>query len=33
MAEPKFASFSTFDFMSNINMDLFIDAVEKTATV
>ena len=31
MAEPKFTSFTTADFMNDVDMDLFIDAVEKTA--
>ena len=28
-AEPKFTSFTTCDFMKDVDMDLFIDAVEK----
>lgn len=32
MSEPKFTSFTTADFMNDVDMDLFIDAVEKTAT-
>lgn len=31
MSEPKFTSFTTADFMNDVDMDLFIDAVEKTA--
>ena len=31
MPEPKFTSFTTADFMNDVDMDLFIDAVEKTA--
>ena len=31
MPEPKFPSFTTADFMNDVDMDLFIDAVEKTA--
>ena len=30
MPEPKFTSFTTADFMNDVDMDLFIDAVEKT---
>lgn len=30
MSEPKFTSFTTADFMNDVDMDLFIDAVEKT---
>ena len=33
MAEAKFTSFTTCDFMNDVDMDLFIDAVEKTAPV
>ena len=33
MSEPKFTSFTTADFMNDVDMDLFIDAVEKTAPV
>ena len=33
MAEPKFTSFTTADFLSDVDMELFIDAVEKTAPV
>ena len=31
MPEPKFTSFTTADFMNDVDMDLFTDAVEKTA--
>ena len=31
MSEPKFTSFTTADFMNDVDMDLFIDAVETTA--
>ena len=31
MPEPKFTSFTTADFLNDVDMDLFIDAVEKTA--
>ena len=31
MPETKFTSFTTADFMNDVDMDLFIDAVEKTA--
>ena len=33
MAEPKFTSFTTADFINDVDMELFIDAVEKTAPV
>lgn len=33
MAEPKFTSFTTADFINDVDMGLFIDAVEKTAPV
>ena len=33
MGKPKFASFTTVDFMNDVDMELFIDAVEKTAPV
>ena len=33
MAEPKFTSLTTADFMNDVDMELFIDAVEKTAPV
>ena len=33
IAEPKFTSFTTCHFMNDVDMDLFIDAVEKTAPV
>ena len=33
MAEPKFTSFTTADFLSEVDTELFIDAVEKTAPV
>ena len=31
MSEPNFTSFTTADFLNDVDMDLFIDAVEKTA--
>ena len=31
MSEPKFTSFTTADFLNDVDMDWFIDAVEKTA--
>ena len=31
MPEPKFTSFTPADFMNDVDMDLFIYAVEKTA--
>ena len=33
MSEPKFTSFTTADFLNDVDMDLFIDVVEKTAPV
>ena len=33
MAEPKFTSFTTADFINDVDMELFIDAVERTAPV
>ena len=33
MAEPKFTGFTTADFMNDVDIELFIDAVEKTAPV
>ena len=33
MPESKFTSFTTADFLNGVDMDLFIDAVKKTAPV
>ena len=33
MPESKFTSFTTADFLNDVDMDLFIDAVEETAPV
>lgn len=33
MSEPKFTSFTTIDFMNDVDMDRLIDAIEKTAPV
>ncbi|MDA9930393.1 hypothetical protein N9E91_04040 [Alphaproteobacteria bacterium] len=33
MTEPKFTSFTTADFINDVDMELFMDAVEGTAPV
>lgn len=33
MTEPKFTSFTTADFINDVDMELFIDAVERSAPV
>ena len=33
MTEPKFTSFTTADFINDVDMELYIDAVERSAPV
>ena len=31
MTEAKFTSFTTYDFLNDVDLDIFIDAIEKSA--
>ena len=33
MTEAKFASFTTCDFLNDVDLDIFIDAIEKSASI
>ncbi len=33
MAEAKFTSFTTCDFLNDVDLDIFIDAIEKSAPI
>ena len=33
MTEAKFTSFTTYDFLNDVDLDIFIDAIEKSALI
>ena len=33
MTEAKFTSFTTFDFLNDVDLNIFIDAIEKSAPI
>ena len=33
MTEAKFTSFTTYDFLNDVDLDIFIDAIEKSTLI
>ena len=33
MTEAKFTSFNNYDFLNDVDLDIFIDAIEKSALI